>query len=107
MTSFKWYTEFVRKNAEGIMSVNVNVTSILAVSVNMALSMFILEKHFLVVVSAIILSDRNERTANSHIALTSMLFVKIPWAHTGVHVKLVIQEMENNVAVREIQKHAF
>ena len=59
MTSFKWYTEFVRKNAEGIMSVNVNVNSILAVSVNMALSMFILEKHFLVVVSAIILSDRN------------------------------------------------
>ena len=47
MTSFKWYTEFVRKNAEGIRSVNVNVNGILAVSLNMALSMFILEKHFL------------------------------------------------------------
>ena len=86
MTSFKWYTEFVRKNAEGIRSVNVNVNDIFAVSVNMALSMFILEKHFFVVISAIIFSDRNERTANSHIALTSMLFVKIPWAHTRVHV---------------------
>ena len=104
MTSFKWYTEFVRKNAEGIRSVNVNVKGILAVSLNMALSMFILEKHFFVVVSAIIFSDRNERTANSHIALTSMLFVKIPWAHTGVHVKPVIQEMENNVTVRTVSK---
>ena len=104
MTSFKCYTEFVRENAEGIRSVNVNVNDIFAVSVNMALSMFILEKHFFVVVSAIIFSDRNERTVNSHIALTSMLFVKIPWAHTGVHVKLVIQEMENNVAVRTVSK---
>ena len=47
MTSFKWYTEFVRKNAEGIRSVNVNVNGILAVSLNMALSMFILENIFL------------------------------------------------------------
>ena len=54
MTSFKWYTEFVRKNAEGIRSVNLNVNDIFAVSVNMALSMFILETHFVVVVSAII-----------------------------------------------------
>ena len=104
MTSFKWYTEFVRKNAEGITSVNVNVKGIFAVSVNMALSMFILEKHLFVVVFAIIFSDRNERTANSHIALTSMLFVKIPWAHTRVHVKLVVQEMGNNVAVRTVSK---
>ena len=66
MTSFKWFTEFVRKNAEGIRSVNVNVNGILAVSVNMALSMFIFEKHFFVVVSAIIFSDRNESTVNSH-----------------------------------------
>ena len=56
----------------------------------MALSIFMLEKHFFVVVAAIIFSDRNELTANSHITLTSMLFVKIPWAHTRVHVKLVI-----------------
>ena len=104
MTSFKWYTEFVRKNAEGIRSVNVNVKGILAVPVNMALSMLIFEKHFFVVVSAIIFSDRNESTVTSHIALTSMLFVKIPWAHTGFHVKLVIQEMENNVAVRTVSK---
>ena len=106
MTSFKWYTEFVRKSAEGIRSVNVNVNGILAVSVNMALSMhvFILEKHFFIVVSAIIFSDRNELTANSHITLTSMLFVKIPWAHTRVHVKPVIQEMENNVTVRTVSK---
>ena len=104
MTSFKWCTEFVRKSAEGIRSVNANVNGVCAVSVNMALSMFILEKHFFVVVCVIIFSDRNERTANSHIALTSMLFVKIPWAHTGVHVKLVIQEMENNVAVRTVSK---
>ena len=63
------------------------------------------EKHFfVVVVSAIIFSDRNERTANSLIALTSMLFVKIPWAHTRVHVKLVIQEMGNNVGVRTVSK---
>ena len=45
MTSLKWYTKFVRENAEGIRSVNVNVNGIFAVSVNMALSMFILEKH--------------------------------------------------------------
>ena len=96
MTSFKWYTEFVRKNAEGIRS--------LSVSVNMAFSMFILEKHFFVVVFAIIFSDRTERTANSHIALTSILFVKIPWAHSRVHVKLVIQEMGNNVAARTVSK---
>ena len=70
----------------------------------MALSMFILEKHFFFVVSAIIFSDRNEFTANSHITLTSMLFVKIPWAQTRVHVKLVIQEMGNNVAVRTVSK---
>ena len=58
MTSFKWYPEVVSKNAEGIRSVNVNVNGIFAVSVNMALSMFILEKHFfVVVVSAIIFSD--------------------------------------------------
>ena len=31
------------------------------------------------------------------ITVTSMLFVKIPWALTRVHVKLDIQEMENNV----------
>ena len=37
-------------------------------------------------------------------ALTSMLFVKIPWAHTRVHVKLVIQEMGNNVGVRTVSK---
>ena len=105
MTSFKWYTEFVRKNAEGIRSVNVNVKGTFVVSVNMALSMFILEKNLFVVFFAIIFSDRNERTANySHIALTSMLFVKIPWAHTRVHVKLVIQEMGNNVAVRTVSK---
>ena len=105
MTSFKWYTEFVRKHAEGIRSVNVNVNGIFAFSVNMALSMFILEKkHFFVVVFAIIFSDRNELTANSHITLTSMLFVKIPWAHTRVHVKLVIQEMGNNDAVRTVSK---
>ena len=46
MTSFKWYTEFVRKHAEGIRSVNVNVNGIFAVSLNMALTMFILEKPF-------------------------------------------------------------
>ena len=74
MTSFKWYTEVVSKNAEGIRSVNVSVNGIFAVSVNMALSMFILEKHFFVVISSIILLDRNERTANSHKYLTSMLF---------------------------------
>ena len=45
MTSFKWYTEFVGKHAEGIRSVNVNVNGIFAVSLNMALSMFILEKN--------------------------------------------------------------
>ena len=45
MTSLKWYTKFVRENAVGIRSVNVNVNGIFAVSVNMALSMFILEKH--------------------------------------------------------------
>ena len=33
-----------------------------------------------------------------------MLFVKIPWAQTRVHVKLVIQEMGNNVAVRTVSK---
>ena len=33
-----------------------------------------------------------------------MLFVKIPWAPTGVHVKLVIQEMENNVVVVTVSK---
>ena len=70
----------------------------------MALSIFMLEKHFFVVVAAIIFSDRNELTANSHITLTSMLFVKIPWAHTLVHVKLVIQEMGNNVTVRTVSK---
>ena len=90
MNSFQWYTEFVRKHAERIRSVNINVNDKFAVSLNMAVSMFILEKHFFVVVSAIIFSDRNELTANSHIALTSMPFVKIPWAHTRVHVKLVI-----------------
>ena len=98
------YTEFVRKHEEGIRSVNVNVNGIFAVSLNMALSMFILEKHFFFVVSAIIFSDRNEFTANSHITLTSMLFVKIPWAQTRVHVKLDIQEMGNNVAVRTVSK---
>ena len=46
MTSFKYYTEFVRKHAEGIRSVNYNVNDIFAVSLNMALSMFILEKHY-------------------------------------------------------------
>ena len=30
----------------------------------------------------------------------SMLFVKIPWAHIRVHIKLVMGEMGNNVAVR-------
>ena len=104
MTSFKWYTEFVRKHAEGIRSVNVNVNGIFNVSLNMALSMFILEKRFFVVVSAIIFSDRNELATNSHTTLTSMLFVKIPWAHTRVHVKLVIQEMGNNDAVRTVSK---
>lgn len=38
------------------------------------------------------------------ITVTSMLFVKIPWALTRVHVKLDIQEMENNVVVRTISK---
>ena len=37
---------------------------------------------------------------NSHIAVMSMLFVKIPWAHTRVHIKLVMGEMGDNVAVR-------
>ena len=31
------------------------------------------------------------------IAVTSTLFVKIPWAHTRVHVKLVMGEMETHV----------
>ena len=44
MTSFKWYTEFVRKNA-GFRSVN----GIFAVSVNIALSMFISVNTFLCV----------------------------------------------------------
>ena len=66
MISLKWYTEFVRKNAEGIRSVNLDVNGIFAGSVNMALSMFILEKHFFVFVSAIIFSDINKCTANSH-----------------------------------------
>ena len=101
MTSFKGYTEFVRKRAEGIRSVDVNVNVIFTVSLNMAFQKNIF---FVVVVSAIIFSDRNERTANSLIALTSMLFVKIPWAHTRVHVKLVIQEMGNNVGVRTVSK---
>ena len=34
------------------------------------------------------------------IAVTSTPFVKIPWAHIRVHVKLVIQEMEIHVMVR-------
>ena len=34
------------------------------------------------------------------IAVTSMPFVKIPWVHTRVHVKLVIGEMETHVTVR-------
>ena len=34
------------------------------------------------------------------IAVTSTLFVKIPWAHTRVHVKLVMGEMETHVTVR-------
>ena len=104
MTSFKWYTEFVGKHAEGIRSVNVNVNGIFAVSLNMALSMFILEKTFFCCSFCVTFSDRNERTANSHIALTSMLFIKIPWAHTRVHVKLVIHEMGKNVAVRTVSK---
>ena len=41
---------------------------------------------------------------NSHIAVTSMLFVKIPWAHTRIHIKLVMGEMGNNVAVRTVSK---
>ena len=36
MTSFKWYTEFVRKHAEGIRSVDVNVNAIFTISLNMA-----------------------------------------------------------------------
>ena len=31
------------------------------------------------------------------IPVTSTLFVKIPWAHTRVHVKLVMREMETHV----------
>ena len=108
MTSFRWYTEFVRKHAEGIRSVNVNVNGILAVSLNMALSMLIFEKHFFVVVSAIIFADRNESTVNSHIALTSMLFVKIPWAHTGVHGYTGNgKQCHCKNGFKEIQKHAF
>lgn len=38
------------------------------------------------------------------ITVTSMLFVKIPWALTRVYVKLDIQEMENNVVIRTISK---
>lgn len=38
------------------------------------------------------------------ITVTSMLFVKIPWALTRVYVKLDIQEMENNVVERTISK---
>ena len=34
------------------------------------------------------------------IPVTSTLFVKIPWAHTRVHVKLVMREMETHVTVR-------
>ena len=34
------------------------------------------------------------------IAVTSTPFVKIPWAHTRVHVKLVMGEMETHVTVR-------
>ena len=41
---------------------------------------------------------------NSHIAVTSVLFVKIPWAHTRVHIKLAMREMGNNVAVRTVSK---
>ena len=38
------------------------------------------------------------------ITVTSMQFVKIPWALTRVHVKLDTQEMEHNVVVRTISK---
>ena len=34
------------------------------------------------------------------IAVTSTPFVKIPWAHTRVHVKLVMGEMETHVTIR-------
>ena len=34
----------------------------------------------------------------------SMLSVKMPWAHTRVHIKLVMGEMGNNVAVRTVSK---
>ena len=70
MTSFKRYTEFVRKYAvQGLSAFDVN--GIFAVSVNMALS---------------------------------MLSVKIPWPHTRVHIKLVMGEMGNNLAVRTVSK---
>ena len=38
------------------------------------------------------------------ITVTSMLFVKIPFALTRVYVNLDIQEMENNVVVRTVSK---
>ena len=38
------------------------------------------------------------------ITVTSMLFVKIPWALIRVYVKLDIQEMENNVVVRTVSR---
>jgi len=111
MTSFKWYTEVVSKNAEGIRSVNVNVNGIFAVSVNMALSMFILEKQFFVVVSAIILLDRNERTANSHITLTSMLFCQNTVGSHKCSCKAGYtgngKQCRGKNGFKEIQKHAF
>ena len=112
MTLFKWYPEVVSKNAEGIRSVNVNVNGIFAVSVNMALSMFILEKHFFVVVSAIILLDRNERTANSHIALTtSMLLCQNTVGSHTCSCKAGYtgngKQCRGKNSFKEIQKHAF
>ena len=77
----------------------------------MALSMFILEKHVFVVVSAIILLDRNERTANSHIALTSMLFCQSTVGSHTCSCKAGYtgngKQCRGKNSFKEIQKHAF
>lgn len=65
-TSLKWYTEFVRKNAGGVRSVNLDVNGIFAGSLNMALSMFILEKHFFCCCFRHNSFRHKKCTANSH-----------------------------------------
>ena len=92
-TSLKWYTEFVRKNAGGVRSVNLDVNGIFAGSLNMALSMFILEKHFFVVVSVIIVLDINKCTANSHSCDVNAIRQNTVGSHTcywgnGTHVSV-------------------